>query len=100
MLPQQPRLQNFWIYTIAIVALMCALQYIGQACLTKPLAKHLTTLGYLVLLYVVIASFVWNNDPEWRAKKNEPTTHRVTKNVVDSLLLVIILSVLYCKFVR
>lgn len=93
--PQLP-LQNFWIYSIAIVALMCSVQYLSHTCLPKSFATPLVVLSYLALLYIVISSLVWNNDSKW--EKAHPTQQKVIKNVVDSLFVVIILVVLYCHF--
>lgn len=92
-----PRLQNFWVYTIAIIALMYGINIALQG-VPKKLSVYFFLASYLVLLYLVISSFVWNNNQEWRNKKVESTSHRIVKNVVDALLLVLILVAMYYKY--
>lgn len=94
----QPRIQNFWIYTLTMMVVMCAIPYLTQMCLPKKYGTYMFMGGYLVLLYVVISSFVWNNNPEWRGKKVESRSQTIVKNAMDALLLVFILVILYCKF--
>ena len=47
------RMQNFWIYSIAAIALISAINYICHNCIEAPFAKILSVIGYIIILLIL-----------------------------------------------
>lgn len=92
------RMQNFWIYVIAIIALLCGVNYICHSCLDASYAKILVIIGYLVVGFVIFGSIRWNNSKE--DKSLESRGQLMIKNLIDTFLAIIIIVLLYCKLVK
>jgi predicted permease len=92
------QMQNFWIYTIAIIVLISAINYICHNCIEASFAKILSVIGYILIGYIIISSLMWNNS--WKEKENESKSQNLIKNFVDILLLIIILTLLYNQFTK
>jgi|688.fasta_scaffold611745_2 hypothetical protein len=92
------QMQNFWIYTIAIIVLISAINYICHNCINPAYAKILSIIGYLIIGFIIVSSLRWNNS--WNEKENESKSQNLIKNMVDILLLIIILTILYNQFTK
>lgn len=93
-------MRDFWIYTIAILSLMYVIPLVSQACGDKKVGNIIFGLGYGFIVYLIIGSMIQVNDSDVKARKLVTTNSQITKNTTNVLLLVMTLSVLYCKYVR
>lgn len=91
-------MQNFWIYSIAMIVLISAINYICHNCIEASFAKILCVIGYIIIGYVIISSLMWNNS--WKDKEDESKTQNLIKNLVDILLLIILLTLLYNQLTK
>jgi hypothetical protein len=89
-------MQNFWTYSIAIIVLISAVNYICHNCIDKSIAKILCVVSYIVIGYIIVSSLIWNNT--WKDKESESRKQNLNKNIVDILLLIILLTLLYNEF--
>jgi hypothetical protein len=94
------RMQNFWIYSIAAIALISAINYICHNCIEAPFAKILSVIGYIIIGYIIISSLMWNNSSKDKDKEDESKNQKLIKNLVDILLLIIILTLLYNQLLK
>ena len=91
-------MENYWVYSIAIIVLISAINYICHNCIEASFAKILCVIGYIIIGYVIIASLMWNNS--WKDKEDESKTQNLIKNLVDILLLIILLTLLYNQLTK
>ena len=90
-------MQNFWVYSIFVIAFICAVQYVANSCINKSYANLLVIISYLVLIYIVISSLRWNNN--WNNKSNESSSQKIIKNIVDIFFAILIIILIYCRLV-
>ena len=91
-------MQNYWVYVIAIVALMCAVHYLSESCLVKSYSNILVVVAYLVIAFIIFSSIKWNNS--WRDEKNESDNQLMIKNLVDAFLAILVIVLIYCRFTK
>lgn len=91
-------MQNFWIYSIAIIVLLSGVNYLCHNCLDASYAKILSILAYLVIAFIIFSSIRWNNSKD--DSSNETQSQIMIKNMVDTLLAIIVIILLYCKLTK
>jgi len=92
------RMQNFWIYVITVIVLLSGLNYICHSCLNESYSKIILVIAYLIIGFIIFSSIRWNNSRE--DKTLESRGQLMIKNLVDTLLAIIVIVLLYCRLVK